>query len=63
KYSHNVSVSDNIFKKRSFESPTHIEQWHAPKDFKLPDSLLQSNEALPLDTTIAEQIPEEQKKN
>ncbi|CAG8598193.1 2259_t:CDS:2 [Paraglomus occultum] len=54
KYSHNVSVSENIFKKRSFESPTHTEQWNAPKDFKLPDSF---------DTTIAEQIPEEQKKN
>lgn len=60
KYSHNVSVSDNIF---SLASSANAEKWHAPKDFKLPDSLLQSNGALPLDTTIAEQIPEEQKKN
>src|SRR6185312_2804074 len=51
---HNVSVSDNIF---------NTEKWNAPKDSKLPDSLLQSNGALPLDTTITEQTLSEQKKN
>ena len=45
KYSHNVTASDNVF---------NTEKWHAPKDFKLPESVL---------TTLDEQIPEEQKKN
>src|SRR6185312_9720901 len=72
KYSHNVSVSDKggAFSHDEESRPSGLlcnnvyntEKWHAPKDFKLPDSLLHNNEALPLDTTITEQIPEEQKK-
>ena len=63
-HSHNVTASDRggAFSHDSESRPSGLlcnnvfntEKWHAPKDFKLPESVL---------TTLPEQIPEEQKKN
>jgi hypothetical protein len=49
-----ITIPLSTRKEKYSHNVFNTEKWNAPKDFKLPDSF---------DTTIAEQIPEVQKKN